>query len=151
ISDIAVSADGARALTAGKDGTARLWDLASGRELHVLEHESLVYSTAFAPEGRLVATGAHDGSVRIWDQESGFLLAKLAGHDDIVGRLLFAKDGRLASASWDGLLRTWKIAPDGTGTAARPFGQPHPHGWSAATAFGPGARSAFDANENGLV
>jgi WD40 repeat protein len=151
VADIAVSADGARALTAGKDGTARLWDLASGRELRVLEHESQVYSTAFAPDGRLVATGAHDGAVRIWDPESGLLRAKLAGHDDIVGRLLFAKDGRLASASWDGILRTWKIAPDGSGTAARTFGQPGERGWSQATAFGPGARSAFDAILNDLV
>jgi WD40 repeat protein len=151
IADIDVSADGARALTAGKDGTARLWDLASGRELRVLEHESQVDSTAFAPDGRLVATGAVDGIVRIWDPESGSLRAKLAGHTDRVGRLLFARDGRLASASWDGLMRTWKIAPDGSGTAERSFGEARKPGWSPATAFGPGAWTAYDANGDGLL
>jgi WD40 repeat protein/serine/threonine protein kinase len=146
IADIAVSADGARALTAGKDGTARLWDLASGRQLRVLEHRSMVYSTAFAPDGRLVATGAQDGAVRIWDPESGSLRATLAGHQDIVGRLLFAKDGLLASASWDGILRTWKIAPDGSGTEARSFGERHARGSSPAITFGPDARKAYYAN-----
>ena len=57
-----------RAVTGSTDGTARVWDAATGRQLLVLRgHRAAVSSVAFAAGGTRVATASQDGTVRIWD------------------------------------------------------------------------------------
>jgi Tol biopolymer transport system component len=51
---------------ASYDGTVRLWELASGDELAVLNHEGQAYGVAFSDDGRLVATSGDQGSVALW-------------------------------------------------------------------------------------
>jgi GTPase SAR1 family protein len=60
------SPDGARLLSGGADGTVRLWEAASGRELAVLEgHKGPVLSVGWSPDGGLWAAGAF-GLVLLW-------------------------------------------------------------------------------------
>src|SRR5262245_851654 len=60
--------EGKRLVTASADGTARIWDAASGKELSVFEgHEGEVKDAAFSPDGQFIATAGEDGTVRIWD------------------------------------------------------------------------------------
>ena len=60
------SPDGARLLSGGDDGTVRLWESASGRELAVLEgHKDWVRSVGWSPDGGLWAAGAF-GLVLRW-------------------------------------------------------------------------------------
>src|SRR5262249_5294766 len=43
--------------TASADGTARLWDTASGEQRHTLQgHKDAVWSVTFSPDGKTVAT-----------------------------------------------------------------------------------------------
>ena len=64
--------DGRLVLTWGADGTARIWDAASGRSLNVLRgHRGRVLAAAFSPDGERVVTGGEDRSARIWDVASG--------------------------------------------------------------------------------
>jgi WD40 repeat protein len=54
-------------VTALGDGTARLWDAASGKPLVVLHgHEGPVASAAFSPDGAKVVTASDDRTARIW-------------------------------------------------------------------------------------
>ena len=63
---VAWSPDGARLLSGGDDGTVRLWEAASGRELAVLEgHKGQVWSVGWSPDGGLWAAGAF-GLVLLW-------------------------------------------------------------------------------------
>ena len=56
------------------DGTARLWDTATGAEIHRFEgHKDRVSSVAFAPDGATLITGSHDGTVRLWNVATGIL------------------------------------------------------------------------------
>ncbi len=66
--DASFSPDGKRIVTAGVDGTARVWDAASGKEIGELRgHQGPLRSAAFSPNGRRIVTGSEDNTARIWD------------------------------------------------------------------------------------
>jgi WD40 repeat protein len=49
------------------DGTAQLWDVASGRATPLLRgHTDQVWAVAFMPDGRGLFTGSWDGTARLW-------------------------------------------------------------------------------------
>ncbi len=61
------SADGQRVVTASLDGTAKVWDAASGKELFTLAgHRGVVHAAVFSPDGQRVATVSEDGTARLW-------------------------------------------------------------------------------------
>jgi WD40 repeat protein/serine/threonine protein kinase len=69
---LAFCPEGRRLTTAGEDGQARLWDLATGNMLAPpLAHEGPVHGIALSPDGTTVATAAGDGTIRLWDAWTG--------------------------------------------------------------------------------
>ena len=55
-------------MTASWDGTARIWETATGRLLAVLSgHHARLRSAMFSPDGRRIITASDDASARIWD------------------------------------------------------------------------------------
>jgi len=109
IMSLNVSRDGGRVVTASRDHTARIFDTASGRPLHVLRgHEGPVAKVAFAPDGERVVTASDDGTARIWDASSGEALAVLRHDRGAVNRAAFSRDGRrIVTAGEDGTARVW--------------------------------------------
>ena len=58
VEDAAFSPDGKTVVTGGDDGTARLWDAATGRAIGlILQHPREVTSVAFSPDGKTILTG----------------------------------------------------------------------------------------------
>jgi hypothetical protein len=71
---VAVSADGATAVSGGKDGTVRVWSLAGGdaRERASLPgHDGWVRSVAMSADGATAVSGGEDGTVRVWSLAEG--------------------------------------------------------------------------------
>ena len=100
----AFSPTGRSVAVASSDGTARLWDVETGRPIgEPLAHRGRVDCLAFNPDGTIVATGSPDGTVRLWDADTGLPLGPPLAHKGAVPALAFSPDGRrLATACSDG-------------------------------------------------
>ena len=62
---VALTSDACIVVTASEDFTARVWDCATGRELHVLRgHSGWVVGLALTPDAGHVLTASHDGTAR---------------------------------------------------------------------------------------
>lgn len=109
VNTAAASPDGQRLVSAGVDGTVRVWDWAGGTEPIVLRgHEGSVSSAAFSPDGRRLVSAGIDGTVRVWSAESAGELRVLRGHDRGGTSAAFSPDGRrLVSTGTDGTVRIW--------------------------------------------
>jgi WD40 repeat protein len=117
---VAFSPDGKRLLAGSEDKTARIWDIATGKEVHAFNgHEEQVNSVAFDPRGALVLTGSNDKTARLWDAATGKEMRAFKGHEGAVLSVAFSPDGaRVLTGSWDKTARLWDAA---TGKEIRAF------------------------------
>ncbi len=105
-----------KVIMAGKgDCTFRIFDAATGAELHALEgHTNAVSSLAFSPDGQRLASASMDGTARLWDPAAGKQVGVFSWPDDpdhkpttagVValepggGRLVWTREGRVVG--WD--------------------------------------------------
>ena len=78
-------------VSGGRDGTSRIWDLASAACLTTYAAQpEYILSVAWSPAGDLVASGSSDGSIHIWQPETGKTIEIYRGHT----RLCVRWDGR---------------------------------------------------------
>jgi TIR domain/NB-ARC domain/WD domain, G-beta repeat/APAF-1 helical domain len=100
--------DGTRILTSSTDGSARIWDATTGREITALRgYENAATRAAFSADGTRILT-ISAGTARIWDAITGREITTLRGHNDRVFTAFFSTDGsRIVSASDDQTARIW--------------------------------------------
>jgi WD40 repeat protein/class 3 adenylate cyclase len=108
------SPDGTRIVTAGEDGTARIWDATTGEPLLAFaDHEGAVYSAAWSPSGERVVTTGTDGTARIWDADSGEELLVFSGHVGDVWHADWSPDGEYVVTA--GAVSNSALIASGTG------------------------------------
>jgi cytochrome c len=107
---LAVSPDGATAVSGSFDSSAIRWSLLRNAAEQVLRfHESAVNAIAVALDGRIV-TGGEDGKIAIWRPGAAAPVTVLEGHTaPIVGLAVSTNSKMIASASWDRTVRLWPL------------------------------------------
>ncbi len=100
-----------RLLAVKFDGTTKLFDVESSRELQTWQSGRADWQAfALNPDATIVASGGANKMIHLWDVATGRELARWPGHDGGVSALLFSRDGQtLYSGSQDGVLKLWNL------------------------------------------
>lgn len=112
VNAVATTPDGRSAISAGADGTLKLWDLISGELLHEFSgHEGAVNAIAVNGDGTRFISASTDGTLRLWDIESGEPLLTMAGAPGVpVNAVAYAPDGTFAlSGGDDRVISMWNL------------------------------------------
>jgi WD40 repeat protein len=105
---VAVTPDETKAVTGNSDGSATVWDLATGKQLRVLRgHNEIIWHLAVLGDGARVVTADSGGKCVVWDLDSGASL--LTFHGPSVDDLAVTPDGTLAVTSGDGKALVWDM------------------------------------------
>ena len=93
---------------------APVWDAASGQELLKFSgHRGILWSVAFAPDGKRAATASADGTVKVWDISSGKNEQPLTLYHPrglSFTSVTFSRDGkRLTASNSDGFVRVYAL------------------------------------------
>jgi WD40 repeat protein len=88
---------------------ARVWDVATGKEISRKEYRDLVNDVAISPDNRLVAS-ASGNVIDVWEALTGKDEIRLQ-HDNQVLSVSFDQDGKMiVSSSADGIARVWNVS-----------------------------------------
>ena len=107
--DFDLSPDG-RLFATSSDRFARIWETATGREVHVLRgHGGLVYSARFSrdPHGNRIVTSSGDGTARVWDATTGTPIRTLNAGEGLRTAGFDSTGHMVVTGSVNGVVRVW--------------------------------------------
>ncbi|MBO0700102.1 MAG: PQQ-binding-like beta-propeller repeat protein, partial [Zavarzinella sp.] len=121
LTDLRFTPDGSRLVTAHYDGTVRLWDPETGKQVTKLKDtfRGLV-GLAVSPDGKWVAVGRPDGKIVIWELATEKVVLTVGPHDSMVRDVAFTPDGRGIVGNADLAPILWSLMPKDVHTASTP-------------------------------
>ncbi|MFN8494724.1 MAG: BTAD domain-containing putative transcriptional regulator [Caldilineaceae bacterium] len=106
---VAFSQDGQIVAIGHRDGTVRLWQIATGAtSLQLAGTTGLIFTLALSRDGRLLITGGREGRLAVWRLPEGELQQVLETKSGAIRSLAISPDGKfLASGHADLAIRLW--------------------------------------------
>ena len=111
---------GEKVLTGSENGTAHLWEAASGKPTgKTIWHRSPITALSFSPDSSVIGTGSPDGTVRLWNANTQEAIGEPIRHQDRLWELAFSDNSKaVMTQSINRTTRLWS-AQDG-----QPIGKP---------------------------
>ena len=103
------SPDGERIVTAGDNGDARVWNVATSQiELPPLKHGAAVLQAVFSPDGRRLATTGQDATVRLWRFRRKPVERLTLRHQGGITKVAYTRHGaRMLTCGGDATAKVW--------------------------------------------
>jgi RNA polymerase sigma factor (sigma-70 family) len=144
---VLVTADGKRVISTSQDGTIRLWDFVTGKEIgRIGEGKRTAWDAALSPDGKLLATASQ--GIQLWDFATRRQVRSFGKGTAL--HLAFSPDGtKLASsASRDASVHLWNVA---NGEEIRSFKGFNVAGDATKAGFSPDERTLATSNSDGTI
>jgi WD40 repeat protein len=108
-----VDFSGGRAITAGRDATAMVWDVKGGKKLQTLRgHGDWIVHATFTPNGRFAVTASADRSVKVWDMKTFKCVSTISDQSAIGSPICVTPDGRyLVTSTIEDFLQVHFLSP----------------------------------------
>lgn len=100
-----------RATFIQQDHAIRLWDVATGREIHRFEgHTGEVTFLDFSLDGETFVSASSDTTARLWDVAAGREIQQFKGHESYILTAAFSPDEKMiVTSSGDETIRLWEV------------------------------------------
>ncbi|NJO43190.1 MAG: hypothetical protein HC865_21955 [Cyanobacteria bacterium RU_5_0] len=119
----------------------------SVKERNSLEHENLVSSSIFSPDGETIASGNEDGVIKLWNPENEQELQISSKQQASISSINFSPDGKMiASGSRDGTIKLWNPK---NGQELQPFSRQQAS--ISSINFSPNGRMIASGNGDGTI
>jgi len=105
-------------VSAGNDGSVRLWSLSGDQLAQLAGHDSFVYSLAPLPIGQGLVSGGEDRSVRVWRDADGECEQTITLPAISVWTVATLSSGDVVAGTNDGTIRIFSREPDRFADAA---------------------------------
>ena len=115
VATVAISPDGKTCASGSYDGTIKIFQLNTGREIRTLTgHSGAVSCVVFNPDGKTLASGSADRTIKLWQLSTGKLVQTfgswLSGHKDAVLSVAISPDRKkIISGGADKTIKIWQI------------------------------------------
>jgi hypothetical protein len=149
VTAVTVLPDGQQALSGGRDGTLKLWDLTTGTVLGALKgHDGEVTSLTVLPDAKRALSGSRDGTLRLLDLTRGAMIRTfIPRYDHGILAVTVLLDGRaLLGISGEAALNLFDLVTD---TVVQRF-EGH-HGAVLAVAVLPDGRRVLTGSGDGTL
>ena len=111
VNSVSFSPEGTTLASGAGDGTVKLWDVATERNITTLDgHTDWVSSVSFSPDGTTLASGAWDQTVKLGDVATLQNIATLPHTGGVHSVAFSSDDTTLASGADWGEVRLWAVS-----------------------------------------
>lgn len=109
INALLFTSDGLRMISAGDDGTVKIWNVDDGSLENSMDAHDRALALALKDDGSVLASGGADGAIKLWAPATGKLLKTISAHARPVRALAWSPDGKmLASGGEDLAIQVWR-------------------------------------------
>lgn len=97
-------------LAISRSGMILLYDITRKELIKTgFEHDAMVNSVSFSPDGKYLVSASYDKSVRIWDLSTLRCVHSLEGHTNFVYTANYSPDGRYIVSVSEGTIKIWNV------------------------------------------
>ena len=118
VTGVALTRDGCRLVSCSRDGTARVWDVASGEEAFSLKRvrRAEVSVVALTPDEAHVVAITETDSVTVWSMTTGAQVADIRAHYRLRNVAVSPDGNEVICACEDSTVRVWTLCTGEDGT-----------------------------------